>query len=257
MKRLLLKVADGLSLLWRLLPERARRLFIKGLFVLESRGQDTGAGLRRLFALQDDLEHVVNERALAHGRGIHPKHRLTRYHDFFIERIGDGERVLDVGCGYGAVARSIARAHPRSRVVGVDYDRGRLGQARAMDNPRNLDFVESDATKNVPEGPWDVVVLSNVLEHISDRVGFLTALRERTGARRFLIRVPLFERDWKLPMRRAVGANYYSDPDHKIEPSLEEFRDETGRAGLTIDELLTPWGEIWASLAVNGAVRNR
>jgi hypothetical protein len=49
-------------------------------------------------------------------------------------------------------------------------------------------------------------------------------------------------------MRREVGANYYSDPDHKIEPMLSEFRAETGAAGLAIDELLTPWGEIWASL---------
>ncbi len=116
------------------------------------------------------------------------------------------------------------------------------------ENPDNLSFAESDATKLVPSGPWDVVVLSNVLEHISDRVRFLSALIATTGAKKFLIRVPLFERDWKLPMRRAVGANYYSDPDHKIEPTKSEFREETTRAGLEIDELSTPWGEIWAVL---------
>src|SRR5690606_37684463 len=107
---------------------------------------------------------------------------------------------------------------------------------------------EADATKSVPPGPWDVVVLSNVLEHITDRVGFLQALIVNTQAKRFLIRVPLFERDWKMAMRRATGANYYSDPDHKIEPTRQEFREETGRAGLVIDELITPWGEIWAML---------
>jgi SAM-dependent methyltransferase len=248
MKRLGLAVADLLAVLWQLLPRRLRHIFLKGLFVLESRGSDTGAGLARLFAVQDDLEHVVNERALVHGRGEHPKHRLMRYHDFFVERIASGERVLDVGCGYGAVARSIARERPGARVVGVDYDKGRLGQARAADNPPNLEFVETDATRALPDGPWDVVVLSNVLEHITDRVGFLSTLIAKTGAGRFLIRVPLFERDWKLPMRREVGANYYSDPDHKIEPMLSEFRAETSKAGLEIDELLTPWGEIWASL---------
>ncbi len=130
----------------------------------------------------------------------------------------------------------------------MDYDKGRLGQARGSDNPSNLSFVELDATKSVPPGPWDVVVLSNVLEHIVDRVGFLSALVANTQAKKFLIRVPHFERDWKMPMRRAVGANYYSDPDHKIEPTQAEFRDETARAGLVIDELITPWGEIWATL---------
>jgi 2-polyprenyl-3-methyl-5-hydroxy-6-metoxy-1,4-benzoquinol methylase len=247
-KSLLLKLADALAMLWRLVPMRVRHLLLKGMFVLESRGADTSAGLARLFAVQDDLEHVVNERALAHGKGVHPKHWLTRYHDFFIERIDNGERVLDIGCGCGAVARSIARARPGAVVVGVDYDRGRLGEARGADNPANLAFVESDATKSLPDGPWDVVVLSNVLEHIADRVGFLGAVVAHTRAERFLIRVPLFERDWKLPMRREVGANYYSDPDHKIEPSIAEFRAETGEAGLAIREMTTLWGEIWASL---------
>jgi SAM-dependent methyltransferase len=248
MKALGLKLANILAVLWQMLPQRLRLLLIKGLFVLESRGGDSEQGLARLFALQDGLEHVVNERAMIHGKGEHPKHKLTHYHDFFIERIADGERVLDVGCGYGAVARSIANARPNAQVIGADYDKGRLGQARASNNPANLCFVETDATKSVPPGPWDVVVLSNVLEHIADRVGFLSALIANTRAKRFLIRVPHFERDWKMPMRRAVGANYYSDPDHKIEPTQAEFREETGRAGLAIEELITPWGEIWATL---------
>jgi SAM-dependent methyltransferase len=246
-KSILLGIANGLSRLWRLIPARGRRGLLKGLFVLESRGHDTQVALRRLFAVQDDLELVVNERALAHGGGVHPKHRLMRYHEFFIDRIGDQDRVLDIGCGYGAVARSIARARPNARIVGVDNDRGRLGQARASDNPANLTFVEADATKSVPVGPWDVVVLSNVLEHIADRVGFLKALMATTGAHRFLIRVPLFERDWKLPMRREVGANYYSDPDHKIEHSLAEFSAEITGAGLSPSETVLMWGEIWCA----------
>ena len=248
MKAIGLKIADVLAILWHILPKRARLMLLKGLFVLESRGSDTGAGLARLFALQDALEHVVNERAMVFGNSEHPKHKLTRYHDFFIDRIADGERVIDVGCGYGAVARSVARSRPASQVTGVDYDQERLGQARRADNPPNLSFVESDATKSVPAGPWDVVILSNVLEHIVDRPGFLRSLIATTSAKRFLIRVPLFERDWKMPMRRAVGANYYSDPDHKIEPTQAEFRKETEQAGLVLDEMITPWGEIWAVL---------
>src|SRR6185312_8650908 len=176
------------------------------------------------------------------------KHGLTNYHAFFVGRIADGENVLDIGCGYGAVARSIARAHPQARVTGLDYDKGRLQQARAASNPPNLSFVESDATKSVPAGPWDVVVLSNVLEHIVDRPGFLRSLRATTQAPRFLVRVPLFERDWKLPMRREVGANFYSDPDHKIEPSRDEFLAETAAAGLVVEDMILLWGEIWASL---------
>ena len=248
MKAFTLQIANLLSLLWRLLPQRLRHLLFKGMFVLESRGSDSGAALKRLFALQDDLDHVVNERAMIYGRGEHPKHRLMRYHDFFVEQIADGQRVIDIGCGYGAVARSVARSRPGSQVTGVDYDPRRLAEARGKDNPANLSFVEADATQSVPPGPWDVVILSNVLEHIVDRHAFLTALIEKTKAKRFLIRVPLFERDWRLPMRREVGANYYSDPDHEIEPMQEEFRQETSAAGFVVEQLTTPWGEIWAVL---------
>jgi SAM-dependent methyltransferase len=250
MKAVLLAIANVLALLWQIVPKQLRLYIFKALFVLESRGGNPRVALARLFAIQDEWEKIVSERATALDGGEHPKHRLMHYHDFFIDRIADGERVLDVGCGYGAVARSIARARPASSVTGLDNDLGRLTQARNSDNPENLSFVETDATKSVPPGPWDVVVLSNVLEHIADRDGFLKALIATTGAKRFLIRVPLFERDWKMPMRREVGANYYSDPDHKIEPTQAEFRAETMAAGLVVDELITPWGEIWSSLRV-------
>ncbi len=115
MKALGLKFANILAVVWQLLPQSLRLLLLKGMFVLESRGANTEQGLARLFALQDALEHVVNERAMIHGKGEHPKHQLTKYHAFFIEHVADGQRILDVGCGYGAVARSIARAWPRAQ----------------------------------------------------------------------------------------------------------------------------------------------
>lgn len=246
MKRLLLSIASVLGIVWRLLPESLRMGFFSGLFVLESRQNDAAEGLRRLLAMRDRIDWVTNERAMAYGSGEHPKHRLTGYHDFFVEHIADGERVLDVGCGYGAVARSIARARPSSSVTGIDQNPGRLAQARSADNPANLSFVEGDATKSVPSGPWDAVVLSNVLEHIAERPAFLLALQEATAARRYLVRVPLFEREWQMALRRELGVDFRSDADHKIEHTLAEFRDELSQAGLEAVELKTLWGEIWA-----------
>jgi SAM-dependent methyltransferase len=243
----LLAAANQVSAVWRLIPESWRRHFLFGMFVLESRDRDPANGLRRLFRLSDQLELAINERAMALGKGEHPKHRLTNYHQFFIDRIPESARVLDVGCGYGAVARSIARARPQASVVGIDYDENRLGQAMVADNPPNLQFVLGDATRSVPEGAWDAIVLSNVLEHISDRVGLLRALKEKTGARQFLIRVPLFERGWQMALRRELGVNYYSDPDHKIEHRIAEFEKEMEAAGIVILELKTTWGEIWTN----------
>ena len=57
--------------------------------------------------IKDNLNLVINERALKYGNGIHPKHILTKYHDFFTDNILNGENILDIGCGY-AVAKTVA-----------------------------------------------------------------------------------------------------------------------------------------------------
>jgi SAM-dependent methyltransferase len=245
LKQSMLGLANLLSAFWRLLPVGLRRNFITGLLVLESRGSKPADSLRRLFVIQDKLDWIINERAMAYGGNEHPKHRLMRYHDFFVDRISAGSRVLDIGCGYGAVARSIATRVPGSIVVGVELDKGRLAQARSGAIPANLSFIEADARRNLPPGPWNVVVLSNILEHIEDRVGFLRDIAQQAAPEKILVRVPLFERDWKLPMRQELGIGYFSDVEHFIEHRLDELRDEVRAAGLKPVEIITLWGEIW------------
>ena len=84
------------------------------------------------------------------------------------------------------------------------------------------------------------------MEHIEDRVGFLQDIIRQAHPKIVLIRVPLFERDWKLPLRRELRVNYFSDPEHFIEHQVHEFHDEISRAGLVVVEEKTLWGEIWA-----------
>lgn len=244
-KHRILGLAGLLGWFWRVLPIRLRDALITGLYILESRAGDPAQGLRRLLALKDRLDWVINERAMAYGGGVHPKHRLMRYHDFFVERIPVDSRVLDIGCGYGAVARSIATRVPGSTVVGVDLDRTRLAQARAGEVLVNLSFIEADARRDPPAGPWNVVVLSNILEHIEDRVGFLRDILRLAKPEKVLIRVPLFERDWTLPLRKELGVNYFSDTEHFIEHRHDELRDELNAAGLLPTEVMMLWGEIW------------
>jgi 2-polyprenyl-3-methyl-5-hydroxy-6-metoxy-1,4-benzoquinol methylase len=247
LKKIALKIFDVVGAFWLLLPSCFRIELITLFIILESRGADKKGGLRRLFKIHDRLEWVTNERALAYGSGEHPKHWLIQYHNFFIEHINDGESVLDVGCGYGAVSRSIALARPTSQVTGIDWNSERLTQAKESIVPKNLSFIEGDACSLDSNLKVDVVVLSNVLEHITDRVDFLIALQKSTNASCFLIRVPLFERDWKMALRESLGVDFRSDEDHKIEHKLSEFLDEISKAGLLVNELSTLWGEIWAN----------
>lgn len=246
MKRLALAIAGIVARLWGLLPDGLRRRLLLGFFVLEGRAGDPAQGLRNLLRAKDALDLAISERAMAYGGGEHPKHRLTDYHRFFINRIPASGRVLDIGCGYGAVARSVAAALPGVEVLGVDMDEGRLAQAKAMAPLPNLSFLFTDATKVLPPGAWHTVILSNVLEHIDSRSDFLRAVVRTASPDRLLIRVPLFERDWEMPLRRELGVNFLSDPDHRIEHTLQQFRDEVAAAGLAVTDLGTLWGEIWA-----------
>ena len=59
-----------------------------------------------------------------------------------------------------------------------------------------------DALKDLPAKPFDVVMLSNVLEHLSGRAEFLRRVQIAARPIRLLIRVPLFERDWRVPLKR-------------------------------------------------------
>lgn len=229
-----------------LIPFRARRGLIVGLLLLESRIGPPEGGLRRLFALWDDLDLLINERATAYGAGVNPKHRLTGYHDFFVDNIPAGSRVLDVGCGIGAVARSIADRVEGVSVTAVDLDEAALAKARGGMTLTNLTFIYGDGVNDLADEHWDVIVLSNVLEHVEDRKGMLAGLLRRNTPERLLIRVPLFERHWHLPLRKELGVNYFSDPTHYIEHTVDEFTAEMKDAGLVIVDKRTLWGEMWA-----------
>ena len=88
--------------------------------------------------------------------------------------------------------------------------------------------------------------MSNVLEHIDDRVGFLKSILSKTGAQVVLIRVPNFERDWAIPFRKEINVDYFSDEEHFVEHTLAELNHELGQAGLNPVTVTTLWGEIWS-----------
>lgn len=245
MKIIILYVADIISIVWRIIPRIIRVNFFFFLLILESRG-DKKKGLKQLFFIKDRLDLVLNERALAYGNGIHPKHELTKYHDFFIDNIQNGENVLDIGCGYGAVAKSVASKKNKSKIIGLDYDQIKLDQACKGNIYKNLEFKNYDATKNIPKGKWDIIILSNVLEHISKRKLFLKKIVSNSKCKKVLIRVPAFERSWEVPMRERLSISFFSDNDHKIEHTLEGFLKEIKSVGLIPDKVHTIWGEIWS-----------
>jgi len=214
-------------------------------------GRGAKAALEELFQQQQLLQIRVDEAALRYGDGIHPKHRLTGYHDFFCRRIRPGERVLDVGCGYGAVAKSMADAG--AIVTGIDIDGENIRLARSRFGNSGITFVEADATHFLPSESFDVVVLSNMLEHVEDRQTFLKRLLLQVKPMKCLLRVPAETRDWSVALRQELGLPHFSDPTHFVEYTEETFREEMEKAGLEIMEMTSRWGELWVEVTPRAA----
>jgi SAM-dependent methyltransferase len=153
--------------------------------------------------------------------------------------------VLDLGSGKGELAHDLALRSGAS-VLGIDNDRSHLAFAQEHFPHERLEFREGDVLGRLPDERFDVVVLSNVLEHLGPRVEFLRGVVASVHPSRILIRVPLYARDWTVPLKAEVGLLAYWDPDHEIEYDPESFRSELAEAGLEVTELVLNWGEIWA-----------
>jgi len=175
--------------------------------------------------------------------GLHPKHRLLNYHQWFIEQIQPSWDVLDVGCGNGALTQDLSR-HCRY-VLGIDKSKEKIEEAKRR---CSAEFICADATGYVFERRFDAVVLSNVLEHIEDRVGFLKKLKCLTGI--FLIRVPMLDRDWITLYKKELGLEYRLDPTHFIEYTLDIFKKELDEAGLILSTYRVCFGELYAVVKV-------
>ena len=96
----------------------------------------------------------------------------------------DGARVLEVGCGTGAVARTIAGRPGIGDVVGLDPSPVFVDHARRLaQGVANLSYVVGSGTALAfDDGAFDAVVFHTVLSHIPDAGGALAEAARVTAA---------------------------------------------------------------------------
>ena len=133
-------------------------------------------------------------------------------------------------------------------VTGIDIDANSIAQARARYAHPQVTYKVGDVLQTIPDTPVQVVILSNVLEHLPDRANFLRRLQNAVSPQKMLIRVPLFERDWRVPLKQELGVEWRLDDTHETEYTLESFHAEMMAAGLTVTHLEVHWGEIWSEV---------
>jgi len=99
--------------------------------------------------------------------------RKLRFNDFFSEKYlklfkidqNVNMKILEIGCGPGALAEVLHRWYPKAKITAVDRDSNFIAFAR--EKIAGVEFLEGDAT-DLPfkDGTFDMVISNTVQEHI-------------------------------------------------------------------------------------------
>jgi ubiquinone/menaquinone biosynthesis C-methylase UbiE len=237
-----------IKLLSRLSPQFLER-FLLDIAAARSKNLSAKEGLGFILGLEAGLYPMEGNLAIDYGGGMHTKHRHMRYEDFFVARIKAGEHVLDVGSGSGLVAMTVAE-QANAYVWGIDMLPHKIALAKERHSHPRVTYILGDVMNALPNEHFDVIILSNVLEHLRNRPEFLLKVQTVAKPSRMLIRVPLFDRDWRVPLKKELGIEWRLDPTHETEYTLESFQQEMDEAKLDLVHIEFRWGEIWSELKV-------
>jgi SAM-dependent methyltransferase len=110
---------------------------------------------------------------------------LSSRYSSVLKRIPIASRnVLDIGCGDGFLACSIAKAFPGARVTGIDSEEQGIRFAKLKAKEKGLTNVEFSQNLSAglpyPNGSFDVVIMTDVIEHLPDAIAMLKEIRRIT-----------------------------------------------------------------------------
>jgi 2-polyprenyl-3-methyl-5-hydroxy-6-metoxy-1,4-benzoquinol methylase len=87
-----------------------------------------------------------------------------------IDLVPQGSRVLDIGCGGGLLLGLLNHFDRINYGLGIDTSAPAIAQANEMQrrssSAHRLQFICMDASEPLPDGPFDVVSLIDVMHHI-------------------------------------------------------------------------------------------
>jgi ubiquinone/menaquinone biosynthesis C-methylase UbiE len=109
--------------------------------------------------------------------------------EFLAAEARPGDRALDLGCGDGAFTAVLAQAG--AEVIGADVAQAALDRARARDPDGEFRLIPIDGPLPFEDCRFDLVWVSEVIEHIADTARWLSEVRRVLAPRgRVLITTP-------------------------------------------------------------------
>lgn len=97
------------------------------------------------------------------------------YFPFIEEECRDGTSILDVGCGTGHLLNLLGKSFPNNLRVGIELNSERAKKARVI---ANCEIYQVPVEEFKSKIKFDVIIMINVLSHISSFDKLFNALRE-------------------------------------------------------------------------------
>ena len=217
--------------------------FVKKIIYFRLASLSSKDALIKLLDLDNFIYQLTGQFAVTYGEGVHVKKRLINYIDYFEEQILKfSGPCIDIGCGDGELAKRISEN--KIYVLGIDKSKKMIQKAKKYES-KYLRFLENDFVDIKTKKKFNVVILSNVLEHINERISFLKNVIKKVQPKFFIIRVPAFNRDWRIPLKKELGIEWRLDNTHYIEYTKETLLNELIRSNIDIIDYKSNWGEIW------------
>ena len=174
--------------------------------------------------LADPILDEVRRFYESHDDGIEASRRRHRYFYQYLTRIlrvrvPEGLRILDLGCGAGHL---LSRLKP-SYGVGIDISRPAIRRARERYESEPLRFIEGDvadpAVLAEAGGPFDVILLVNIVTHLTDVQATLEALQAVSHPHTRVL-IYSYSRVWQPLLRLAelFGMKYRQPPEAWLPP---------------------------------------
>ncbi|MGE4063831.1 MAG: methyltransferase domain-containing protein [Rhodospirillaceae bacterium] len=137
--------------------------------------------------------------------------------------------ILDVGGGEGSLLEALSAAHPHAALMGTELGATAVGIMRKQ--MPQAEFAVLDVAKQRLPRSFDLVVSSDVVEHIEDDQGALNNMAAMTAPGGHVVVGTLQGR-----MRR-----FEKDVGHVRNYGAGELQEKMQRAGLAVDRVIT-WG---------------
>jgi cyclopropane-fatty-acyl-phospholipid synthase len=93
--------------------------------------------------------------------------------------LSDGQRVLELGCGWGSLSLWMAERYPRSTITSVSNSHSQRQAIQAQARARgltNLEVITCDMNDFMPSGVFDRIVSVEMFEHMSNWRALLARL---------------------------------------------------------------------------------